>query len=113
MGVRRRSNEVVVCNDLGVHYIREVKRMALEHRWKLDNLGLVKFAPWHRYPYAEDADGEIPAGVSDQERANSQLPSESSRSAGGLPEIFTSLALMSSSMGLLWVARVVRPPETA
>ena len=57
--------------------------MAFEYRWKLDNLGLVQFAPWHRFPGAEDADGDIPAGFSAEERANSQLPSGSSASPRG------------------------------
>ena len=50
-----------------------LKRMAFEYRWKLDNLGLVQFAPWHLFPGAEDADGDAPAGVSAEERANSYL----------------------------------------
>ena len=38
----------------------------------MDNLKLVKWAPWHRYREAPDADGDVPEGVEsdNEEEAN-------------------------------------------
>ena len=71
VGVRRRSNEVMVATREGVIFVRSVKRVPVEHRWGEDNVQWVKWAPWRRYREAEDADGEVPEGVPAEEVAGS------------------------------------------
>ena len=62
VGIRRKSNEVMVAHEDGIALVRSVKRVPIEHRWG-DNLKLVKFVPWHKYRGDEYADGDIPEGV--------------------------------------------------
>ena len=69
VGIRRRSNEVMVSTQEGIVFARSVKRIPTEKRWDQDNLKMVKWAPWHRYRDAEDADGDIPEGVLEEESA--------------------------------------------
>ena len=67
VGVRRRSNEVVVVTEEGLEEARSVKRIPEENRWGEDNLSWVKWAPWRRYRDAVDADGDLPEGVPAEE----------------------------------------------
>ena len=62
VGIRKRSNELGVCNQQGVHFTRSVKRIPLEERWSRDCVNWIKWAPWRRYKDAEDADGDLPEG---------------------------------------------------
>eukprot|EP00973_Karenia_brevis_P082994 11507027-Karenia_brevis.AAC.1 len=39
-----------------------------EEKWSEENLKRVKWAPWKRYEGDEEADGEVPEGVKDEER---------------------------------------------
>ena len=68
VGVKRRSNEIMVCSQEGLKYVRSVRRVVPEKRWGIDNLGWIKWVPWHKYRDDEKADGEVPEGVSDEER---------------------------------------------
>ena len=63
VGVRRRSNEVMVVTEGGLEEARSVKRIPEENRWGEDNLSWVKWAPWRKYRDAVDADGDLPEGV--------------------------------------------------
>ena len=60
VGVRRRSNEVLVCSPEGLHAVRTVSRILFEKRWGMDNVNWIEWVPWHRYKDAGDADGDIP-----------------------------------------------------
>eukprot|EP00973_Karenia_brevis_P078738 10928487-Karenia_brevis.AAC.1 len=42
--------------------------MPIDLRWLIDSVKWVKLAPWRKYKDAEDADGDLPEGVSDEER---------------------------------------------
>ena len=57
----------MVANEEGVHFARSIRRVPVEKRWEMSNLKLVKWAPWHRYKDARDADGEAPEGVPTEE----------------------------------------------
>jgi hypothetical protein len=50
IGVRRRSNEVMLSTVGGIEYARSVRRLTAERRWGPDCLTWVKWAPWHKYP---------------------------------------------------------------
>ena len=63
VGVRRRSNELVVLTEDGVMVARDIHRIPFEQQWGLDNLKWVKWVPWHRYRGAVDADGVVLDGV--------------------------------------------------
>ena len=67
VGIRRRSNEVMVSTKEGIVMARSIKRIPVESRWGNDCLEWVKWAPWNRYKDAEDADGEVPEGVPAEE----------------------------------------------
>ena len=68
VGVRKRSNELSVATPEGILQVRSVKRIPVEQRWGNDCVDWVKWAPWHRYREAEDADGDVPEGVPAEER---------------------------------------------
>jgi hypothetical protein len=68
LGVRRRSNEVWLATQDGIISIRTVRRIPMERRWSEDCVKWVKWAPWHRYKDAPDADGDLPEGVPAEER---------------------------------------------
>ena len=75
MGVRRKSNEIVVVTEEGLENGRSVKRIPEENRWGEDNLNWVKWAPWRRYKDAVDADGDLPEGVPAEElKRNADKP---------------------------------------
>ena len=73
VGVRRRSNEPMIATKLGVVMARSVKRIPVEKRWTVDTLDWVRHAPWHLYKDAEDCDGDIPEGVSAEEREEKKV----------------------------------------
>ena len=60
VGVRRRSNELMISTPAKILFVRSVKRLPLETRWSEDSVRWVRWAPWHRYKDAEDADGDVP-----------------------------------------------------
>ena len=68
VGIRRKSNEVMIVTLEGVEEARSVSRLPEEHRWGGDNLNWVKWAPWRRYKDAVEADGDLPEGVPAEER---------------------------------------------
>ena len=49
VGVRRRSNELLVSRPDGVVAVRSVRRIPLEKRWCEDCVGWVQWAPWNKY----------------------------------------------------------------
>ena len=63
VGVKRRSNELMISTPEGIHFVRAVRRIPAEKRWGEDCVNWVKWAPWRRYKDAEDADGDVPEGV--------------------------------------------------
>ena len=58
----------MIVDEDGLHYVRTVKRLTEERRWDKASLERVKWAPWHRYKDALDADGDLPEGVEAKER---------------------------------------------
>ena len=76
VGVRQRSNEIMVAVLEGIMFTRAVKRVPREMRWGEDNLKWVKWAPWHKYKGAEDMGGEVPGGVLDEERGTEEVSRE-------------------------------------
>jgi hypothetical protein len=63
VGVRRRSNELLVSRLDGIKAVRSIRRIPFEKRWGEDCLNWVQWAPWHRYKGDEEEDGEVPEGV--------------------------------------------------
>eukprot|EP00973_Karenia_brevis_P048619 6749798-Karenia_brevis.AAC.1 len=68
VGVNRRSNELLIADEEGTRRVRSRRRIPKEEKWSEDNLKGVKWAPWTRYEGDEEADGEMPEGVKDEER---------------------------------------------
>ena len=63
VGVKRKSNQIMVATKEGIVFSRSVRRIVEELRWGEDSVGWIKWAPWHRYRDAPDADGDVPEGV--------------------------------------------------
>ena len=63
VGVRRKSNEVMVADPSGIHFVRDVRRLPKEKRWVKECLTFVRWAPWRRSEDALDGEGEVPEGV--------------------------------------------------
>ena len=72
VGVRRRSNEIQVATKEGIVSVRSVRRIPVEKRWCEDCVDWIRWAPWHRYKDARDADGDVPEGVPAEERIKSE-----------------------------------------
>jgi hypothetical protein len=68
VGVRRRSNEVVVCTKEGLITVRSVRRIPVEERWGEDCVEWVRWAPWYRYRGDDLGDGDLPEGIPESER---------------------------------------------
>eukprot|EP00973_Karenia_brevis_P061296 8525421-Karenia_brevis.AAC.1 len=68
VGVNRRSNEFMISTVDGIVKSRSIKRIPKEEKWSNDNLRWVKWAPWKRHEGDEEADGEVPEGVKDEDR---------------------------------------------
>ena len=68
IGVRRRSNQLMICTPGGIVLSRDAKRMPIEDRWVEDCLGWVQWAPWRQYRAHKDADGGLLEGVPAEER---------------------------------------------
>ena len=66
-GVKWKSEEIKVATPEGDTTARTIRRIHEENRWGEDSLKWVKWAPWHRYKDAEDADVEVPEGVPEEE----------------------------------------------
>eukprot|EP00973_Karenia_brevis_P067240 9350349-Karenia_brevis.AAC.1 len=65
VGINRKSNEFLIATVEGIKKARTVKRIPKEERWSEDCL---KWAPWKRHEGDEEADGEVPEGVKDEDR---------------------------------------------
>ena len=72
----------MIATKLGVVMARSVKRIPVEKRWSIDTLDWVRHAPWHLYKDAEDCDGDIPEGVSAEERREKEVVIEKGNSGG-------------------------------
>ena len=68
VGIRSRSQEVMVSTVEGIWLSRAIKRAPEEERWTEDTVNWVMWAPWHRYQEDENEDGEVPEGVQIEER---------------------------------------------
>jgi hypothetical protein len=68
VGVRRRTNEIMVANPGGIVFARAVKRLPKEKRWGEDSVNWVVWAPWNRYKDHEERDGDLPDGVPVEEK---------------------------------------------
>ena len=66
IGVRRRSNEVMIATKEGILFVRSVKRIPFEKRWSSDCLKWIRWAPWNKYRGAEDADGDVLDGIPEE-----------------------------------------------
>ena len=62
MGIRWKSNEVIVSTPEGITTVKTVRRIPESKRWGEDTVKWVVWMPWHRYMGAEDADGEVQEG---------------------------------------------------
>ena len=67
MGVKRKSNEVLVARPEGITAVRSVRRIPFEKRWGEDCLNWVQWAPWNKYKGDIEEDGEVPEGVPAEE----------------------------------------------
>eukprot|EP00973_Karenia_brevis_P079394 11017991-Karenia_brevis.AAC.1 len=67
VGVNWRSNEILVADE-GVRRVRSIRRTPREEKCGEDYWKWVKRAPWKRYEGDEEAAGEAPEGVKDEER---------------------------------------------
>ena len=63
VGVRARSNELMIATPEGLVFTRTVYRKPVQHRWTEDCVRGVKWAPWNKYKGDDDADGVVPDGV--------------------------------------------------
>ena len=70
VGMRRKSNEVMIATEEGIEEVRSVRKLPKEQRWGEDTLNWVKWAPWRKYKDAIDADGDLPEGVPVEERSS-------------------------------------------
>ena len=68
IGVRRRSNQFMICTPGGIVLSRDAKRMPIEDRWVEDCLSWIQWAPWKHYRAHRGADGDLPEGVPAEER---------------------------------------------
>ena len=66
VGVNRKSNELLICNQEGLHEVRTISRIPEEKRWSSDCVDWIKWVPWHRYKDARDSDGDVPEGVKEE-----------------------------------------------
>ena len=72
VGVRKRSNELMMMTPDGLQFVRSVRRIPLEKRWGDDCVDWIKWAPWNRYKDSGDADGDVPEGVPVEERSETK-----------------------------------------
>eukprot|EP00973_Karenia_brevis_P092193 12411240-Karenia_brevis.AAC.1 len=68
VGINRKSNEFLIATEEGIRKARTIKRIPKDERWTDDCLKWVKWAPWKRHEGNEEADGEVPDGVKDEDR---------------------------------------------
>ena len=74
VGVRRRSGELWIAAQDQIFSVRSVRRIAVEQRWSRDCVEWVSRVPWNKYKDAMDADGDLPEGVSVEEKKGSENP---------------------------------------
>ena len=82
-GIQEKSNELMVTMKLGIVTARSVRWIPVERRWTIDSLEWVGHAPWHMYKDAEDADGEIPEGVTAKDREEKKEAIEKGKDSEG------------------------------
>ena len=75
VGVRRRSNELIVSDFDGLHSVRSVRKIPYGKLGK-DCLNFVVWAPWHRYKGAWDASGDAPTFLELMQRCITQTAGE-------------------------------------
>ena len=75
VGIRTRSNEVILAPRDGIHFARSVRRIPREERWSDDNVEWVQWAPWHQYRGDEYADGSVPESTTPGERGSAESSS--------------------------------------
>ena len=63
VGVRKRSNEIMLSTPEGIVFARSVRRVPFKKRWGQDCIDWVKWAPLRMYKDEEEGDGEVPEGV--------------------------------------------------
>ncbi|MEC8428647.1 MAG: hypothetical protein VXZ35_09485, partial [Pseudomonadota bacterium] len=78
VGLRRRSNEILVARPEGITAVRSVRRIPFEKRRGVDCLNWVQWAPWNKHKGDVEEDGEIPEGV----------PADEAVETGGEQKIF-------------------------
>ena len=67
VGVRRRSNEIMLATREGITKSRSIKRIPEGLRWGEDCVRWVRWVPWNRYRDDEMADGDLPEEVPAEE----------------------------------------------
>ena len=77
VGVRRKTNEILVATPGQVGFARSVKRLPVEKRWREDSVNWVTWAPWNRYKDHEERD----EGAS-QKNEHGQEDGETAAAAG-------------------------------
>ena len=68
VGVRSKSNQVMISTRQGIVLSRSVRRLPIESRWGPDTLGWIQWAPWRLFKGHEGADGDVPEGVPAEEK---------------------------------------------
>eukprot|EP00973_Karenia_brevis_P054911 7634731-Karenia_brevis.AAC.1 len=63
-----RTNGLKVADKQGVHSVRSVRRLPVQRRWSDDTLEWTGWVPLHEYKDAREAYGDIPEGVTVEER---------------------------------------------
>jgi hypothetical protein len=69
VGIRRRSNEILVSRPEGIFAVRTVRRIPVERRWSEDCVNWVKWVPWRRHqnliapPTNSQKNPEVPSRI--------------------------------------------------
>ena len=63
LGVKGRSNEIVVSESDGVWKTRTVQRRPIGDRWDVKNAEQIQFVPWKAHEEDEKADGDVLVAV--------------------------------------------------
>ena len=63
LGVKGRSNEIIVSETSGVWKTRTVQRRSIGDRWDVTNAEQIQFVPWKVHEEDEKADGDVLVAV--------------------------------------------------
>ena len=63
LGVKGRSNEIIVSESSGVWKTRTVQRRPIGDRWDVKNAEQIQFVPWKVHEEDEKADGDVLVAV--------------------------------------------------